>query len=211
MFLSPCRVELELCTQPFRQPIAAMSTLAKFSLTEYEHMVASGVFEGVKRRRIELVRGELREMNPIGSSHADLVDRLMYWSVDNTDRRHIVVRIQQPVTLAALESEPEPDVVWAVAKKYRAAHPTAADVRLLIEVAYESLRYDRTEKAELYAQAGIGEYWIVDVEARAVKTHRDAQGSAYRTGQTFGAGQSVCPLAAPAVELNVDWLFDGSA
>jgi hypothetical protein len=55
---------------------AYMSTIAKFSLEEYERMVASGAFEGLKRRRLELIRGEIREMNPIGPDHCDLVDRI---------------------------------------------------------------------------------------------------------------------------------------
>ncbi len=184
--------------------------MRKLSLVEYERTVAIGAF-GVKRRRIELIRGELREMTPIGPDHSSLVDRLADWSYEKTARQQVRVRIQQPVALSRQDSEPEPDVVWAVAKSYRAAHPTAADILLLIEVSHDSLRFDCGEKAELYAEACIGEYWIVDVEAGAVKVHRDPQGGAYRTVQTFAAGQAIRPLSAPTAELSIDWLFDESA
>ncbi|HEX4000459.1 MAG TPA: hypothetical protein VHX65_18045 [Pirellulales bacterium] len=51
-----------------------MSTLARLSVPEYERIVATGVFDGKNKRRIELIWGELRLMNPIGSEHAMAVD-----------------------------------------------------------------------------------------------------------------------------------------
>jgi hypothetical protein len=59
------------------------------------------------------------------------------------------VRIQNPVAFVTVDTEPEPDVVWAVEKPYKRAHPTADDILLLIEVADSSLKTDRGEKAEI--------------------------------------------------------------
>ncbi len=185
-----------------------MSTLAKLSLDEYERIVATGVFDGANHRRIEFIRGELREMNPIGPNHSSIVDRLNRWSIQSTSEKDVYVRVQNPIALADVDSEPEPDIVWAVPKNYRSAHPTAADVLLLIEVAHDSLRYDRSEKADLYADAGIQEYWIVNVPTNTVEVRRDPQPGGYREIQTFAAGQSIHPLAVPSVALSVDWLFD---
>ena len=52
---------------------------------------------------------------------------------------------------------------------------------LLIEVADTSLRYDRTVKLRLYAEAGIPEYWVVDCDAESVEIHR-APGRRWATG-----------------------------
>jgi len=41
---------------------AGMSTIAKFTLQQYQRMVESGVLDN---RRVELMRGEIREMSPI--------------------------------------------------------------------------------------------------------------------------------------------------
>jgi len=39
-----------------------------------------------------------------------------------------------------------------------------ADVLVIIEVADSSLEYDRDVKAPIYANAGIPEYWLVDLD-----------------------------------------------
>jgi Uma2 family endonuclease len=186
-----------------------MSTIAKLSLAEYERIVATGVFDSPNKRRIELIRGELREMNPIGPSHCDIVDWLNEWSLDNVRREKIRVRVQNPVAFATLDSEPEPDIVWALRKRYSRAHPTADEILLLIEVAESSLDRDRGEKAEIYAAVGIRDYWIVNLPERTIEVHRDPEADRYRTIHTFGSGEFIKPLAAPAVGLSVDELFAG--
>ena len=50
----------------------------------------------------------------------------------------------------------------------------------MIEVSDSSLRYDRTTKLRLYAEAAIPEYWIVDCEGGAVEVYRAPEGSGYR-------------------------------
>ena len=187
-----------------------MSTIAKFTLDEYERIVATGVFDGPNRRHIEFIRGELREMNPIGPDHSDIVDRLAEWSFQVAQRTEIRVRGQNPIALPEAQSEPEPDIVWAVRKSYRTGHPTAADVLLLIEVSHDSLDYDRGEKADMYAEAGIREYWIVNVAENSIEVRRDPQPDGYRSVESFVAGRTVHPLAAPDGGLSVDWLFSAS-
>ncbi len=53
-----------------------MSTIARFSLPPYELMIEHGVFDGEYRQRVELIRGEIRQMDPIGPEHATVVDFL---------------------------------------------------------------------------------------------------------------------------------------
>jgi Uma2 family endonuclease len=184
-----------------------MSTIAKLTLKEYERIVATGIFDGMKRRRIELIRGELREMNRIGPDHCDIVDWLTEWSFANAPRDGIRVRVQSPVAFETVDSEPEPDIVWAKRKRYSGGHPTADEVLLLIEVAASSLDHDRGEKAEVYADVGIQEYWVVNLPDRTVEVRRDPEGGRYRGVRSFGAGETVQPLAAPEARLSVDSLF----
>jgi Uma2 family endonuclease len=187
-----------------------MSTLAKFSVVQYERMIASGAFSGRNHRRIELIHGELREMNPIGGRHATAVARLTEWSVDRAPRDKVVVRPQSPVAFLELDSEPEPDIVWAARRDYGDSHPGGKDIFLLIEVADSSLEYDRIEKGELYAAAGVQEYWIVNLVERTIEVRREPRDGAYLDVSSLGAGESVRPLAAPQVELSVDWLFEAA-
>lgn len=75
------------------------------------------------------------------------------------------------------------------------------DVALLIEVADSSLRYDRRLKASLYAEAGVQEYWIVDLEGGAVEVHRNPSGGGFRSVERVGPAATLSPLAFPDVQL----------
>jgi Uma2 family endonuclease len=111
------------------------------------------------------------------------------------------------LALADVDSEPEPDVVWARRRNPAEGHPTAADVLLVIEVADSSLEIDRTEKAALYADAGIQEYWIVNLLDRAIEVYRGPTRAGYSSQQTFAADQVVCPISAPSTVLRFDSLL----
>ncbi|WDQ18708.1 hypothetical protein [Rhodopirellula sp. P2] len=58
-----------------------MSTALQLSLEEYDRMIAAGAFVGMDRH-IELIRGELRQMNPAGPVHWDLIAYVMTWSAE---------------------------------------------------------------------------------------------------------------------------------
>ena len=99
-----------------------MSTIAKLSLAEYERIVATGVFDGKNKRRLELIQGELRDMPPIGPAHADVVAWLTMWSAKNLPTDSAGLRVQNPLAIEASESEPEPDIVWVRTKRFRTKH-----------------------------------------------------------------------------------------
>ena len=128
-----------------------MSIVTKISLEEYNVMVESGAFDGKLRRRIELIHGELREMSPIGARHEETVDRFAKWSFNTHDLNNVRIRVQSSIGLPELESVPESDVAWVVERNYSERRPAAEDVYLIVEVSASSLRYDRGEKADLYA------------------------------------------------------------
>ena len=138
-----------------------MSTSLHLSLHEYNRMVDLGAFDELNRK-IELIRGEIVEMNPAGPVHDDYIDYLMDWSFRSTDRKRIRVRGQTGVNVAASDSRPEPDVFWVVAKRYLESHPTGQETLLVIEVADSSLETDLKTKSAVYAEAIIQEYWVVD-------------------------------------------------
>lgn len=184
-----------------------MSTIAKFTLAEYDRMINLGIFDPPYERRIELIHGELLEMNPPGPLHEDVIDILTRWSVDNVDKAEIRVRIQNSVGLPESDSAPQPDVCWVKAKSYRERRPEADDVLLVIEVADSSLIDDQRVKAGLYAQAGIPEYWIVNIPHWCVECHRDPVGATYQAVQRYNRSESLSPLAAPNAILAVGDLF----
>jgi len=184
-----------------------MSTLARLSLAEYDRMIQSGVFDRGRKRRLEFIRGEIREMTPIGSRHEVAVDRLNEWSFRNLPPGEVWLRIQQSIALVDLESAPQPDVAWVARRDYSEGRPTAPDVLLIIEVAESSLAYDTGEKADLYAAAGIADYWVVDVVGRSIEVHRDPAQRRYRSRRRFTGEEEVRPLSKPHLVLRPSMLW----
>ncbi len=170
-------------------------------------MIAQGVFADRPDQRLELIYGEIREMSPKNPPHDDVIDLLMYWSVDNTSRDEVRVRIQNSLGIPAFDSVPEPDVAWMKARNYRHRRPEPRDVLLIVEVAESSLVYDRGEKAELYAAARIKDYWIVNLIDDCIEVHRKPRGGAYRETTTYQIGQSIQPLAVPSAKREVSYVF----
>jgi Uma2 family endonuclease len=95
--------------------------------------------------------------------------------------------------------------------RYATAHPTAADVFWLVEVAESSLARDQWAKAAIYAAAGVREVWVVNLPERVLEVYRDAGPAGYRDRQTHGRGARVAPLAFPELALAVAALLPPGA
>jgi Uma2 family endonuclease len=143
-----------------------MSTIATFTVDEFEHMIGCGAFTGPNEKRVELIRGELREMSPTGVDHEELVDWLNEWSFDTVDRKAVQVRVQETLGIPELETIPLPDLAWVRRQRVRRRRPRPSDVLLLTEVADSSVAYDTGEKLRLYSEAGVRDYWVADIPHR---------------------------------------------
>lgn len=140
--------------------------------------------------RVELIAGEIIDMSPSGAMHAAIVDVL----ARHFGRRageSLFVRCQNPLRLDDL-SEPEPDltILRPRADCYTMAHPAAADVLLVIEVADRSLAYDLGTKVPLYARHGIPEVWVIDAATRRTRVFR----------RPAGSGEASLPSASGYIE-----------
>jgi Uma2 family endonuclease len=184
-----------------------MSVVANFTLEQYERMVVSGAFDGQFQQRVEFIHGEIRQMNPIGSWHAQVLGDLTDWSYDVAPRKQISIRVQTTLRIPDFNSAPEPDLLWVRRRSYSRKHPEPADVLLLAEVAEFSPGEDRGEKRDLYARAMVAEYWIVNLVENTVEVFRQPDGESYQWSQVFGRGESVSPLAVPTARLNVSELL----
>jgi Uma2 family endonuclease len=183
-----------------------MSTVANFTLEQYERMVGAGAFDGRLRKHVEFIRGEIREMNPIGSYHAQVLGDLTDWSYEVTPRNQIAIRVQTTLRIPLCNSAPEPDLIWVRRRNYSQKHPEPADVLLLVEVADTSVA-DRGEKRELYAEASIADYWIVNLIDHAIEIYRRPAGNTYQYSGVFLPGDIVTPLALPDAKFPVSDLF----
>ena len=153
--------------------------------------------------RVELIDGEVIEMNPIGPGHSGRVIRLTQWFSRVLGDRALV-SIQNPFQFRP-RSQPQPDVMLLRPREdyYTTSHPMAADTLLLIEVSESSLNYDRNTKAPVYAQAGIAEYWIVNLVTMQLIVYRRPVDGEYRDIRVLGKGDTIQPLAFPDITIDV--------
>ena len=176
-----------------------------FTREEYHRMGEVGILKPTDR--VELIRGEIVTMSPIGRRHHAFVDNLNQLLVVRLAGRAIV-SVQNPVVLAA-DTEPQPDL--AVYRRrtvpYKEREAYAEDVLLLIEVAESSLAYDRSTKLRLYATAGIPEYWVVDCPAESIEVHRTPDAAGYRDVSRVAGGATVTLQAFPDVALTLAEIF----
>ena len=179
-------------------------TTAKWTLADYHRMVETGLLEG---RAVEFLHGEIVEMSPEGAPHAAASSDAGEYLAGLLGAR-AQVRHAKPITIAAHVSEPEPDlaIVRRMGRSYRHRHPTPADVFWLVEYAQTSLSKDLEEKKRLYADAGIPEYWVVNLRDGTLVVFRQPVHGAYRFEQTLSQGE-LTPLAFPDWVISVDRLL----
>jgi Uma2 family endonuclease len=178
-----------------------------FTVDEYYQMAQAGILS--EDDRVELLEGEIVQMTPIGSRHADCVDRLTQRFVERLARRAIV-RVQNPIRLGA-RSEPQPDLALLKPhRSYAEAHPGPQDVILVVEVADTSAETDRAIKLPLYARAGIPEAWLVDLPGNGLEVYRLPTHLGYQEVQRLGHGESLAPIVFPDLVLRVDDILAAS-
>jgi len=115
------------------------------------------------------------------------------------------VRAAAPIALETHE-EPEPDaaVVTRPAREYlRLGTPLPEDVRLAVEVSDSTLVKDLTTKNVQYGEAGIAEYWVVDLPNRLLHVFRRPVADGYAAETVLTLEDEVHPLAAPGAAVRV--------
>jgi len=178
----------------------------KLSVEVYHRLGTSGILSDADH--VELIEGEIIDMSPIGSRHAGMVNKLAHLLRDQVGSSAIV-SVRNPLAVSA-ESEPVLDLAILVPRAdfYARSHPKPQDVLLLIEVADTSLRYDSEVKIPLYAEAGITEVWLVNLESRSLIVHRAPRNGGYQHVEVLtGAAMAVTMLDGMAVSIAVNALF----
>jgi Uma2 family endonuclease len=178
-------------------------TIAKWTIEQYHELVTTGILDD---RRVELLEGDIVEMAPEGMPHAVYCGRTVKY-LRNLLGERAEIRETHPITLPN-HSEPEPDVaiVRSPDTQYLAHHPYPEDIFWLIEYSDSTLAKDLNAKQRIYAQAGILEYWVVNLQALELIVFRDAGNDGYQT-ETKLIGGSMSPLSFPDISVEVKRLF----
>ena len=178
----------------------------RFSVEEYHRLAQLGILK--EDDKVELIQGEIVEMSPIGPKHASTVIRIVRLLTEIFKETYLISP-QNPIQLGT-ESEPEPDIVILKERVdfYATRHPKAEDVIFIIEVADSTLQYDTAVKLPLYAQAGIAEYWIVELQLHQLIIHTLPNRATYQQRQCFQIGEEVLSPVLPSPIALVDLIGD---
>jgi len=162
------------------------------------------------QQRLELIAGELiskrgkkrPHTNTLVATQAFLI-RVFGWQFVNSAAPIDVAPEDNPT------NEPEPDliVLSKPSDHINDGNPQPSEIRLLVEIADSTLRFDLTVKARLYARARIVEYWVVDIPSRRIIVHRDPREGQYRSVVAYSEQENVKPVASPDHEFLVGSAF----
>lgn len=162
-------------------------------------------------QRVELIEGEVYQKIPMNPPHATALSiaeeilRTIFFSA-------FYIRSQVPLPIPdGTDVFPDVAITLGSWRDYTRRHPYPSEIALVVEISDTTLHMDRGKKVQLYAEAGIQEYWVEDLNARTLIVHRDPaelpKGFGYRNITTYTVTDSVTPLAAPqAVVLVADLL-----
>jgi len=170
--------------------------IARFTAEQFE---AARNLNAFGDRRVELLDGYVVDMGgqyiPHGWVKRELFlafrTALLNAGSDLTVDTEFAVRVSE-------WNEPVPDLIVWDAVRLRGPVPLDR-ARLVAEISDSSLRYDMGRKVQLYAQAGIAEYWVVDVARRTIRQHWSADNGSYRQHDDFHFGEFITSPTLPGV------------
>jgi Uma2 family endonuclease len=156
-----------------------LAEVRPITVWEYHQMAEAGILQ--PQERVELMRGQLIKMAVKGTAHSSATTRTGQ-VLNRILGEQVTIRLQEPIQLNDY-SEPEPDIaiVQVDPWDYANHHPTAEEVYWVIEVASSSLKQDCEIKAQLYAEAEIPEYWVLDVIERVLHVFRGPTPTGYQS------------------------------
>ena len=176
----------------FRRRVSPLSVAEYHRLSEYNE----------NGHRTELIRGIIIEKMAKSPLHRTIATRL-YRHILSILPAGFIAWKEEPLTLSDSEPEPDISIVRGTERDFDSANATTA--ALVVEVAVTSIAEDRA-LAEVYAEAGIEEYWIVLPRERQIEVYRGPESGRYREMHTVSEGTIECG-SAPGVRVSLGELF----
>ena len=150
----------------------------RFTVDQFVALCEQGLFDDYAKS--ELIEGEIVVMNAQHSRHARVKSRLARRIGNLLEAMGSDLEPQVEASVRMSDgSLPEPDIVLT---SYRGPGVVPVEtVAMLIEVSDSTLGTDLGRKADLYANAGVPEYWVVDLNEDRVLCHANPRedGSGY--------------------------------
>ncbi|MGB8701574.1 MAG: Uma2 family endonuclease [Thermosynechococcaceae cyanobacterium] len=173
-----------------------------WTVADYHRMSEMGIL--TPDERTELINGQIVLMAAKGTPHV-LTLRLLSRALDTLlADQPFFVSTQDPIQLDDW-SEPEPDLVIArgTVLDYTEHHPRPEEIELVVEVADSTLKRDCEIKDKFYAQAGIADYWVLDLKNRQLHVFRNPIPTGYKSHLILTEPNEIAPLSFPDLKLSL--------
>ena len=142
----------------------------RMSLDGYQAMAADGRL--TKYDRIELLNGEIVAKRTPTPLRANTICRLIMilreWYKDDPGW---FIQSRLPIALTVSQPEPDLSIILGSFRKYSRRHPMAIEVALVVEVADDLLEQHQGLRQNIYAQAGVPVYWIINLTDFVVEVY----------------------------------------
>ena len=178
--------------------------LYRLRVEDYDKMIEYGIFGD--NERVELLDGVLVKMSPKGVRQRTATTKTTNFFYEYL-RQRAVIQVQDPIRLDDF-SEPEPDIVLAKTplSNYALRHPSPKDILLVVEVADTSVAIDR-HKAKKYAENGIAQYLILNLNTNEIEEYREPSAEGYRFRKIYSNDENFNLVAFPDVSVKVSDLL----
>ena len=169
----------------------------KLTVDDFVLLEQSGAFD--RYAKSELIDGTIYVVNSQFSEHMAVKNNLYHRLADACDRLDLQAWSEGSVDMSP-DSLPEPDLLVTSVRPTK-GYVRLSTVVLLGEVADSSLSSDMGINAALYAAKGVPEYWVADVQGRAVHQLWNPGPEGYRQRRTvpFGDRLEAATIAGLAV------------
>lgn len=182
-------------------PLVLQPRVHAWTCDEFNYAAGKGAFQDMA---IELFDGAIVNKSPVGTPHCGLltIAGMQLQALYHPGNGYLV-RYQLPLTLSD-QTQPQPDlaVVANTPREYLVRHPSQA--LLVVEIADSTLDFDRGLKAERYGEAGIDEYWIINLVERQLEVfRRTTEQTGFAPALLLRRGDQIAPPSLSGVSLAV--------
>ncbi len=168
----------EILEDPFTKDSVLLMTVE-----QYHYLGEAGLIP----EKTELLEGVVITKMPKSPIHV-FITKKIFQILSSLISKEYTIQKEDPLTFVHSEPEPDISIIRTGSEDYKTSHPTSAE--FVIEVAVSSLRIDRL-KLEIYAEAKIPEYWIVNVEAKSIEVYKNPEGHDYKEKKIYSLEDTI--------------------
>ncbi|MGE3799544.1 MAG: Uma2 family endonuclease [Candidatus Kapaibacterium sp.] len=157
--------------------------------------------------RRELIHGELLMAPAPGTFHQSLATKLTMRIAWHVEKKNLGVVFAAPTdVILSQENTVQPDILFISKDRKDVIQPHAivGSPDLIVEIISPgSIERDRYVKRDLYEQAGVREYWMVDPANRSVEVLVIEEGE-YRLASFASQGERVVSTVVEGLKISLD-------